>query len=106
MKVLASVVALATVAGRTNAFAPSHSLARSPISLRSNVEECPTEACEVPSDFAEAPSLVGVPNGANAIRSAVVTNAAGDFVRVEDVIRSSKVNDNGPHIVIYLRHMG
>lgn len=46
-------------------------------------------------------------NGANAIRSAVVTNVAGDFVRIDDAMRSSSsVDASAPQVVIYLRHMG
>lgn len=91
-----------------DAFAPSPH-ARSQVSFRaSGGEECETSACEIPSDFDETPSLVGVPNGANAIRSAVVTNSAGDFVRIDDAIQSSssKVSASAPQVVVYLRHMG
>jgi hypothetical protein len=49
---------------------------------------------------------VGVSNGANAIRSAVVINAAGDFVRVDDAMKSSNLDADAPQIVIFLRHMG
>jgi len=49
---------------------------------------------------------VGVPNGATAIRSAVVVNSAGDFVRVDDAMKSSSLDMDSPQIVIFLRHMG
>jgi hypothetical protein len=52
---------------------------------------------------------VGVTDGANAIRSAVVTNSAGDFVRIDDAIKFGKAGaaaKNAPHVVVYLRHMG
>jgi len=52
--------------------------------------------CAISEDFADdVPSLVNVPNGANSIRSGVVTNYAGDFVRMGDVISKSE-----PHVVI------
>lgn len=83
-------------------------MARNPISLgaSSSGDDRTTTPCDIPDDFAETKSLVNIPNGANAIRSAVVTNTAGDFVRIDDAIRSSDVDPNAPHVVIYLRHMG
>mmetsp|Transcript_192 Transcript_192/g.335 ORF Transcript_192/g.335 Transcript_192/m.335 type:complete len:119 (-) Transcript_192:758-1114(-) len=118
MRVLSSITALA-VAGfplATNAFVSTSSSSTtvvtarsSPISiLASAQEDCTTEACDIPSEFNETPttSLVNVPNGANAIRSAVVTNSAGDFVRIDDAIMNSSKSTNAPQIVIYLRHMG
>mmetsp|Transcript_16080 Transcript_16080/g.34002 ORF Transcript_16080/g.34002 Transcript_16080/m.34002 type:complete len:117 (+) Transcript_16080:131-481(+) len=116
MRVLSSITTLA-VAGfplATNAFVSTSSSSAtvvtarsSPISIDASAQEdCTTEACDIPSEFNEAPtSLVNVPNGANAIRSAVVTNSAGDFVRIDDAIMKSSTS-NAPQIVIYLRHMG
>mmetsp|Transcript_37942 Transcript_37942/g.68324 ORF Transcript_37942/g.68324 Transcript_37942/m.68324 type:complete len:109 (-) Transcript_37942:111-437(-) len=108
MRVLTSVATLALAWSplTTNAFVPT-STARNPISLKASTGEgSTTTPCDIPSEFKETPSLVNIPNGANAIRSAVVTNSAGDYVRIDDVIQSSKVAANAPHVVIYLRHMG
>jgi hypothetical protein len=71
-------------------------------------------ACDIPSEFdgGGTPSLVGVTNGANAIRSAVVTNSAGDFVRIDDAMKyatsrvAAAAKIAAPHVVVYLRHMG
>lgn len=109
MKVLTSFATLATLAWApltTNAFVPSSTVSN-PILLkaRSGDEQSGT-ICDIPSDFRDTPSLVGVPDGANAIRSAVVTNSAGDFVRVDDAMQCSETAANAPHIVVYLRHMG
>ena len=110
MRVLLSVATLASVVWYplTDAFIPGSVTAPSLnlcISSSSN-EERSTTVCDIPSEFSEAPTLVGVPNGANAIRSAVVTNSAGDFVRIGDAIKSSGLDANAPHVVIFLRHMG
>lgn len=111
MRILTSVATLATVAWvplTINAFVPS-STARNPIFLKaSGGDESSTTICDIPSEFKDTPSLVDMPNGANVIRSAVVTNSAGDFVRIGDAIQSSnsKVAANAPHVVVYLRHMG
>ena len=60
--------------------------------------------CDIPSEFRNSPnSLVNIPNGANAIRSAVVTNYQGDFVRLDDAMGGSA--NNIPQIVCFLRHM-
>ena len=113
MRVLSAAAALATAVAWTPlaayafVYVPT-ATTRAPISSRasSSTEECATDACEIP-EFGNTPSLVGVPNGANAIRSAVVTNAAGDFVRIDDAIQaSSKAAASAPQIVVYLRHMG
>jgi hypothetical protein len=70
------------------------------LSIRSTKnEEAP---CTISEDFAlDESSLVNVPNGASPIRTGIVTNYSGDFVRLGDVISS-----NEPHVVIFLRHMG
>ena len=101
------VVTLATAlwsSPTANAFVPSSSTARGPISLEAS--DVKTTVCDIPAEFDKTPSLVGVTNGANAIRSAVVINSAGDFVRVDDAIKSGKLAANAPHVVVYLRHMG
>ena len=107
MRVVASVAALAALACSplANAFVPASKTVRSvaPFMSSSNNEG---SVCDIPSEFSETPTLVGVPNGANAIRSAVVTNSAGDFVRIDDAIQKSGLGANAPHVVIYLRHMG
>lgn len=60
-------------------------------------DEC-TSVCEIPEEFSNnAPAL----ENATPIRSAVVTNYEGDFLRIDDVIQG-----NNPHVVVYLRHMG
>jgi hypothetical protein len=88
-------MALADLLQSVDAFAPAVSSSR-PILL-----SCAT-ACEIDSVFAnDDASLTNVPNGANAIRSGVVTNYRGDTVRLGDVI-----SKDSPHVVIYLRHMG
>ncbi len=102
------VVTLATAlwsSPTANAFVvPSSSTARGLISLEAS--DVKTTVCDIPAEFDKTPSLVGVTNGANAIRSAVVINSAGDFVRVDDAIKSGKLAANAPHVVVYLRHMG
>ena len=106
---LASVAALAAVAGSANAFvATTSTTARGTTTFRaSTTEECSTTACEIPSGFGDdTPSLVGVKDGANALRSAVVTNSAGDFVRIDDAISATSAGTNAPQVLIYLRHMG
>lgn len=81
------------------AFLPAAGRHHVSTSIRSTKsEEAP---CAISSDFADESTLVNVPNGANPIRSGVVTNYAGDFVRLGDVI-----SKNMPHVVIFLRHMG
>jgi len=99
MRSLASIAALSTlvVASTTSAFmAPL----RTPVSSRayssSNNDEC-TTVSDIPGDFVDTPTL----SNATPIRSAVVTNYEGDFVRIDDAIKGSN-----PHVVIYLRHMG
>lgn len=57
--------------------------------------------CDIPDAAAlSVKSLVGTPEAAAAIRSAVVTNADGDFVRLDDAMGTSS------SVVVYLRHMG
>jgi hypothetical protein len=109
MRLLTSIATLATVVWTphtVNAFVPP-STSRSPIPFGASLGDDRTQTvCDIPSEFDETPSLVGVSNGADAIRSAVVINSAGDFVRVDDAIKSSKVASSAPHVVVYLRHMG
>lgn len=98
--IVASAVALAAASG-VNAFAPAISNHH-----QSTSSSLFAEVCEIDTELANN-SLVGVRNSANAIRSAIVTNADGDFVRVDDAIKSaSSVDSNAPQVVIYLRHMG
>ena len=60
-------------------------------------DEC-NSVCEIPEEFSNnAPTLAN----ATPVRSAVVTNYEGDFLRIDDVIQG-----NNPHVVVYLRHMG
>ena len=81
----------------TEAFAPS-AIKRS-VSLSVAKTE---EPCAIPSDFQDAStSLVNVPNSFKSIRSGMVTNSAGELIRLGDVI-----SKNEPHVVIFLRHMG
>lgn len=104
MRLPTSIAALAVAASplATSAFAPV-SPVRLSVSFRASAaDECATEVCDVPSGLDDSPSLVGVPNGANPILSAVVTNSEGDFVRIDDAVTDS----SAPHVVIYLRHMG
>jgi len=79
------------------AFAPSTPARTTPSHRRT--ARLSDAVCDVPD--LEVDSLVGVPNGAGAIKSAVLTNADGDFVRLDDVLARDK-----PNVVIYLRHMG
>lgn len=108
MRLLASVATLALARSLLPAvaFVPTPTV-RGPIPLEASAkEDCTDTACEISPEISEAPSLVDAPNGANAIRSAVVTNSAGDFVRIDDAIRSSGAGVDAPHVVVYLRHMG
>lgn len=116
MRVPTSVAALAAVAFTpllADAFVPTSNIARAPFTLRASSSSgsgdersTKTSVCEIPSEFERTQSLVGVANGANAIRSAVVINPAGDFVRVDDAMKSSTLDADAPQIVIFLRHMG
>ena len=121
MRLLTSVTTLATTVVwsplTANAFVllpASTSTARSPVPLIRAIvgdnDRSQTTVCDIPLEFdGGTPSLVGVANGANAIRSAVVTNSAGDFVRIDDAIKFGKAGaaaKNAPHVVVYLRHMG
>lgn len=95
-----SLAALACLQA-ANAFAPSARRQHvASLSIRTTKsEEAP---CTISEDFAlDESSLVNVPNGATPIRTGIVTNYSGDFVRLGDVISS-----NEPHVVIFLRHMG
>ena len=88
----------------TNAFAPSSlTTATRPLRASSNDVESATP-CVIPSEFGNDSSTSLV--NANAIRSAVVTNYLGDFVRIDDAMTSGKTDLNAPQIVIFLRHMG
>jgi len=69
-------------------------------STRKNLQpQSGKEVCDVPA--IEVDSLVGIPNGARSIKSAVVTNADGDIVKIDNLLARDK-----PNVVIYLRHMG
>ena len=84
-----------------DAFAPVALQHRVSSSIQSTKSE-DAAPCAISSEFAnDESSLVNIPNGANPIRSGIVTNSAGDFVRLDDVI-----SNNEPHVVIFLRHMG
>ena len=122
MRLLTSVATLATAVvwsplTATNAFVvllpASTSTARSPVPLIRAIvgdNDRSQTVCDIPLEFdGGTPSLVGVTDGANAIRSAVVTNSAGDFVRIDDAIKFGKAGAaarDAPHVVVYLRHMG
>ena len=107
----AALIAVALSPLLTKAFVPTSNIARNSFVLlasSSSGDNRSTKAtvCEIPDEFERTQSLVGVPNGANAIRSAVVVNSAGDFVRVDDAMKSSSLDMDSPQIVIFLRHMG
>lgn len=104
---IAALAAAACSPLNANAFAPVASTGRTPPSFKaSGNDECATDACEIPVGFDKTPSLFGVPDAATPILSAVVTNSDGDFVRIDDAVRSSDAGADAPHVVIYLRHMG
>ncbi|KAL3793534.1 hypothetical protein HJC23_007274 [Cyclotella cryptica] len=91
---LTGVTAWTCLLQSTNAFAPPGASYRcraalSPCATNNADVEC-AATCDIASDFDNTPSLVNVPNGANAIRSGVVTNYLGDFVRLDDVISKDK----------------
>ncbi|KAL7469521.1 hypothetical protein ACHAXS_009770 [Conticribra weissflogii] len=105
MKLTTLVVTVASLAWSplTDAFVPSISSSSTssvgPL-LSNKIKE--GGVCEISSEFANnASSLANVPNGATTIRSAVVTNHQGDFVRLGDFMK-----DDRPQVVVYLRHMG
>lgn len=102
---LTGIVAWASIFQSTHAFtSPGGSttcrVGLYPCATKNADVEC-TTSCEITFDFDNTPSLVNVLNGANAIRSGVVTNYLGDFIRLDDVISKDE-----PHVVIFLRHMG
>jgi hypothetical protein len=98
MRSLASIAALSTlVVASTSAFmAPLRTPVVSSRAYSSSSDDC-TTVCDIPGEFVATPTL----SNAAPIRSAVVTNYEGDFVRIDDAIKGSN-----PHVVIYLRHMG
>ena len=95
-----------------NAFVPTTSIEHNSFTLRASSgssgdeRSAKTTICDISSEFENTSSLVGVSNGASAIRSAVIINAAGDFVRVDDAMKTSNLDADAPQIVIFLRHMG
>ena len=94
MRSVTSIVALFTLAvASTSAFTSRH---HAPVAVRA-LHSSKTTVCDIP-EFAE--SVPTLTNSAP-IKSAVVTNAEGDFIRIDDVIKG-----NNPHVVIFLRHMG
>ena len=108
MRLLASLATFATVAWSplvVNAFLPSFTATRTPTLIRASVES-EGSVCAIPSEFRNNPTLVGVPNGANAIRSAVVSNSSGDYIRIDDAIKANKLTANSPNVVVFLRHLG
>eukprot|EP00984_Skeletonema_dohrnii_P026855 scaffold16259_cov78-Skeletonema_dohrnii-CCMP3373.AAC.1 len=97
MRSIASIAALsALVASSASAFTTP---LRTPVSVRaySSSSDEGTTVCDIPEEFVNTPTL----SNAAPIRSGVVTNAEGDFVRIDDAIKG-----NNPHVVIFLRHMG
>lgn len=108
MRLLASLATFATVAWSplvVDAFLPSITATRTPIPTRASVES-EGSVCAIPSEFGNNPTLVGVPNGANAVRSAVVIDSSGDYIRIDDVIKANKLTANSPNVVVFLRHLG
>lgn len=108
MKAIAAATLAAAALSPVSSFAPvvSNTISRqnqNSISLQASSGDKEPTVCDIPTEFADdsSSSLVGVRNGANAIRSAVVTNADGIFIRLDDAMSNNK-----PEIVIYLRHMG
>lgn len=94
-------ISLAWACLQVHSFAPKAVPNRISSSVESSkvVDEAP---CAIPSEFTnDASSLVNVSNGANPIRSGIVTNYAGDSIQLGNVISKSD-----PHVVIFLRHMG
>ena len=109
MRLLASLATFATVAWSplvVNAFLPSFTATRAPTPIRASVESQQGSVCAIPSEFGNNPTLVGVPNSANAIRSAVVSNSSGDYIRIDDAIKANKLTANSPNVVVFLRHLG
>jgi hypothetical protein len=99
---LLTALGLAALAGLTDAFfAPSSCAVQRRVSSVYSTQSADETPCAISPDFADASSLVNVPNGASSIRSGIVTNYKGDFVRLQDVI-----SNTDPHVVIFLRHMG
>ena len=95
MRSIASIAALsALVASTASAFTTP---LRTPVSVRAYSSDEGTTVCDIPEEFVNTPTL----SNAAPIRSGVVTNAEGDFVRIDDAIKG-----NNPHVVIFLRHMG
>ena len=103
---IASIAALATLARSplaTDAFVTTSlsATASRDFNLKASSSDEPS-ICDISSEFEDTPSLVGAPKGANAIRSAVVANSVGDFIRIDDALEGG----NTPQVVVYLRHMG
>ena len=95
MRSVTSIAALSALAvASTSAFTSRH---HAPVPVRALYSSSKTTVCDIP-EFAE--SVPTLTNSAP-IKSAVVTNAEGDFIRIDDVIKG-----NNPHVVIFLRHMG
>jgi hypothetical protein len=91
MKSLVSIAVLSLVASTSAFMAQLHT----PVSLRAYSST--KTVCEIPDEFVDTRTL----SNAAPIRSAVVTNYEGDFIRIDDAMKGSN-----PHVVIYLLHMG
>lgn len=108
MRIASIAAALATLARSplaTDAFVTTSlsATASRDFNLKASSSDEPSATiCDISSEFGDTPSLVGAPNGANAIRSAVVTNSVGDIIRIDDALEGG----NTPQVVVYLRHMG
>lgn len=96
---LNTVLAFAAL-GWSNAFVPATTrkfgLSKSQTDARWASE--PT-ACDIPTDVTTQ-SLVSEKGSAKVLRSAVLTNADGDSIRLGDQM------GNGVSVVIFLRHLG
>ena len=98
---LLTPISLALACLQVNSFSPGATPNRISTSIHSSksIDEAP---CAIPSEFTnDASSLVNMRNGANPIRSGMVTNYAGESIQLGNVISKSD-----PHVVIFLRHMG
>lgn len=65
-----------------------------------SVPQCDEEECAIPDDLEEALVPFKQPGMGQLLRSAVLTNADGDFVRLD------KAMGQGKSVVVFLRHLG
>jgi len=99
---LSVVLALAALSG-SNAFVPAKinkfGVSSLSASVQQQQEKTEGTVCDIPTDV-EVPDLLSEKGSANKLRSAVLTNAAGDFVRLDDQM------GDGTSVVVFLRHLG